>query len=484
MLTYKPKIIKNFSGRNFEANLLRDIASKKTSEIVAVYGRRRVGKTALIEQSFANRNLLKFEGTEGKPEHFQKTVFLKTLAKYTRDSSIANKSSDLSWIQIFELLAKYVKKDTWTIYLEELQWLADYKPDLISELKPVWDNQLRQNPNLILILCGSSPSFFLSHVIRSKSLYNRSLSTIKLEQLAVKSCQQMLNNRSLADTFNAYLTVGGIPEYLKKLSPHSSTYLGVCKESFSDDAFFFQEFEKIFVSSFGKTKLYRDIVKYLGSVPWATRDQILKAVNNESNGGITERLEDLEQCGFIQKNLPVDADLNTKGARYEIKDAYLAFYFRHILPNQSKITRGNARNKSEVLLPLTRYSQSLGYAFERYCRDKSQLIAEKLGFGGVEYSFGSYYLRRRKTSIKTLHLQAQVDLIFKRKDKVWTVCEIKYSDEPATRSVIPEFLKKIEILEVPKKVTVQRVLISANGASDSLLKEPFFDKILTLEDLV
>jgi AAA+ ATPase superfamily predicted ATPase len=481
MRPYKPKPLRHFIGRLAERARLTAISERESATILVVYGRRRVGKTELIEQCFAGRNLLKFEGIEGKDERFQKAAFLRQLAEYSQKPELALIEPSISWLQIFELLGKHTTKGAWTIYLEELQWLAEYKPDLIAELKPVWDNILRHNPQIILIMCGSAPSFFLSHVVRSNALHNRSMEVLHLKPLPIADCREFLGERSLEDTFNTYLTLGGIPEYLKIQARYSSNYLGLCAESFSEDSFFFQEFDKIFVSSFGKTLLYREIVESIAALPWTTRDAILAAIGSSSSGGISQRLADLEQCGFIQKSLPPQAGPSSKGARYEVSDPYIAYYYRHIATQRSAILRRRPGASAAKLLPLTAYYQTLGYAFERFCRLHADVIASRLGFSAVEYSVGPYFKRRAKNSQIA---GAQIDLIFQRKDRVWTVVEVKYQNEPINRGIVQEVAKKLELLTIPRNVTLQKVLITASDPTDSLIREPFFDRILRLEDLI
>ena len=167
------KIKKNFIGRTAELERLHTIGAAHEASIIIMYGRRRIGKTELIEQAFRDRNLLKFEGIEGLSQKAQLAHALQQLVKYT-ESKLLGKTVLTNWREFFEVLSDYTKKGTWTIYLEELQWLARYDETLIAELKYVWDNYFRRNPKLLIVLCGSAPSFMIDHVLHSKALYNRS----------------------------------------------------------------------------------------------------------------------------------------------------------------------------------------------------------------------------------------------------------------------------------------------------------------------
>jgi AAA+ ATPase superfamily predicted ATPase len=172
---------KNFVGRIHEIEKLSGISNSDEASIVVVYGRRRVGKTELLEQTFRKRNILKFEGIEGLSQPEQMEHVMWQFSEYSNNALLA-KVKIQSWTEFFKLISDVVKKGIWTLYFEEVQWLADYKDKFISELKYFWDNHFRHNQKLILVLCGSSPSFMVNNVLHSKALYNRSLYEIALKE--------------------------------------------------------------------------------------------------------------------------------------------------------------------------------------------------------------------------------------------------------------------------------------------------------------
>src|SRR5579871_1387938 len=184
MKPFKVKIKKNFIGRSAELERLLAIGNAGHASIIIMYGRRRIGKTELLEQAFKDRKLLKFEGIEGLTEKAQFAHVMNQLATYT-ESTLLAKTVITNWREFFEILYDYTKKGVWTIYLEELQWLADYDSTLIAELKYVWDNRFRHNSKIIIILCGSAPSFMLDYVVHSKALYNRSQYEFHLKEFTI-----------------------------------------------------------------------------------------------------------------------------------------------------------------------------------------------------------------------------------------------------------------------------------------------------------
>lgn len=477
---YQVQENRRFVARPVEQTRLRQLAELGEASAIVVYGRRRVGKTELIEQTLRKRNLLKFEGVEGQGESIQKRLFLSTLAKYAGNAALAEISPDISWFEAFELLAEHVKRGIWTVYLEELQWMADYKPDLVAQLKPIWDNHLRKNPKLILVLCGSSPSFFTTHVLRSKAFYNRALYELKVEEFSPRDAAAFGKTTSTKELFNRYLTVGGIPQYLKLLGAESSAYLGFCKNAFLPNSFFSTEFDRILVSNFSSSSLFRQILEFIGQRRFVRRDEILRHLKAKSSGGISERLTELEQCGFVRSYAPLEAKLNPRLRRYEIADAYLRAYFRTIRPYLAEIQRGDFAQNPTKPLPLSEYTKMLGYAFEFFCRKHAERVATILGFSAVTYKAGAQYMRGKDKT----NANYQVDLLFQRNDRVWTVCEIKYQDAPVDRSIIAEVEAKLRKLEPPRNVTVHKVLISASGVNPSLVREPYFDRVIRLDELL
>lgn len=212
---------KIFIDREFEKSRLLEAANANEASILIVYGRRRVGKTELIEHTLGYRRLIKFEGVEGQNTQTQIQRVLYALSKVLNDSLIA-KLNLTEWVEVFDLMADRLNEGEVTLYFEELQWLAEYKNKFIADLKYVWDNRLRHNPHLLIVLCGSSPSFMINHVAHSKALYNRSLYELHLTEFSLAQTQEFLVGRSSREVMEAYLTLGGIPEYLKRLQQFSS----------------------------------------------------------------------------------------------------------------------------------------------------------------------------------------------------------------------------------------------------------------------
>ena len=476
----KEQLSKNirFVGRKDEIKYIKGAAGLGEAAILIVYGRRRVGKTELIEYVLHDRNLLKLEGVEDGNTQAQMVRVLYQLSKALNDKDITHMRFN-TWLELFDFIASKISVGKWTLYLEELQWLAEYKNELISDLKYVWDNALRHNPDLLLILCGSSPSFMQNQVVHSKALYNRSIYELNLREFSLNEAQKLLEGRSHREIMDAYLTVGGIPEYLKRINKHSSIQIGLCEESFKKNSYFSNEKKRIFISSFATNVHYQEIIDYLSQVKFASKKDLEKNLHIKGGGNLTNLLKDLEMCGFIERYLPYQVDSKSNLVRYCISDSYLRFYFKFISPFFERIQQGDYSHLPLHALNKESYQKWLGFSFERFCRQHSLIIASIIGFSAVRYKSGVFF--NRTTSKEQLGYQ--IDLVFDRADEVLTICEIKYTHGKTGTEVIEEFEKKLYQLPDLKSKTIEKVLISASGATDALLARAYFDRIITLEDI-
>ncbi len=460
-----------FVGRDYELTRLGEIQKSPGSKIIVVHGRRRVGKTTLLNKAFEGHTVFFFEGLQGQRKTTQLQHFVDQLAKRVNDPKLARMQVD-SWREAFLLLHEHTKSQPCVIYLEELQWMSDYRDELVSDLKFVWDNYYRKNEQLILVVCGSSPSFLVRHVMQSKALHNRSQWEMPVKELQFSDAVQLIGiDKSPLEQLDGYLAVGGIPEYLKLLNSDSSVYLSLSKHAFADGGFFVHEAERVFVSSLAERPGYRAVIQILAKKGANTKSSILKQINNTSGGGAKDLFEDLELSGMIYPYSPIGFGESTRECKWMIRDSYLQFFFRLIAPKLSAIQRGEFNRHPSSALNHTEYRKWLGLSFERFCLFHHRQIASVLGFSGVEYRVGPFYQRNSPSA-------GQLDFVFDRKDRVTTACEIKYQVHPPGGEIVKRFESAIQLLPHSKQRSIQKVLISPNGASPKLVNEGYFDQII------
>ena len=272
------KLRSNFVFREEEKKKIQALARQAQPQILAVYGRRRVGKSELIANALADRSVLKIEGIQGVNEEQQIDRAKKQLSISLEDPDIRNITMD-SWFDFFDLFVRKADfSQPFSLYLEEVQWLANYSSTFISDLKFYWDNHLQYKQGLFLVLCGSSASFIANEVLNSAALYNRSQHYINLQPFTFVETKKFLGQHTALQAMDVYLTLGGIPEYLNYVKDEKSTFLGICKHSFNKDGFFTKEHQRIFVSSLKENKNYQKIIELLAQRRFASRSDILKII--------------------------------------------------------------------------------------------------------------------------------------------------------------------------------------------------------------
>ncbi len=468
-----------FVGREAELELLGEKIGSHRSCVCVVYGRRRIGKSALVEKALQEERSLIFEGLEGRSKQRQIEHFLTQLAYQTDADRTAAVVS--SWYDAFMLLYETVRENPRHVVLDEFQWMANYRAEIVSELKPVWEKYLSRIPGLTLILCGSIASFMVKRVIRSSAFYGRIDLEIHVRPFHFGEAREMLPGRGISELLDAYLLSGGVPKYLELLGEGASVLATMERLGFREGGYFTGEYKRIFVSHFGRQPAYERIVAALASRPYGLfRKQIVDQAGVEAGGLLSQYLDNLEKAGFIASATPIDKSPNSRYIKYFLSDAYMRFYHAFILPNQSAIASGVGDGMFLRRLQDPAAAAWMGRSFEYFCLYHAGMIAERLGFSGIDFSCGPYFRppRRGRPGV-------QIDLLFDRSDHVVTLCEAKYSAQPTGVAVIPEVEERVEQLrDVCGSRTIQKVLVTRTAPTRDLEAAGYFYRIMSPEDFL
>lgn len=474
-----------FIGRKDELSSLRAEIQSDRACLAVVYGRRRVGKSFLIAEAARGARFYSFEGLENQSSLAQRRIFKEQLANY---GVAVDEDGVPSWYKLLSKLQALISSDEPTvILLDELQWLANYRSELISNLKLVWDQILSKNSRVKLILCGSVASFMVRKVIRSKALYGRSNLAIHLLPFKLAETRDMFPDKSLEEVVLAQLFVGGVPKYLNLLSDKSSVLLSLAFHCRGRNAYFFDEFTKIFVSHFGNDNTYERLVRYLnGKTNGATREEICSALDISNSGQLSEILENLEFGGLITSFVPFNKNTNSKLRLFVLSDHFIKFYLTFLEPIKLKgqIEKFDFLND---IFHTPKMASFLGSCFELLCLNHKHEIARALEFSGIRYRAGPFF--RRNSGKKAGEKRGgdegvQLDLVFQREDKVVTVCEIKYQVEPAGLDVAKKLNQAIAKIPELKSKTIQKVLITNEAAAKTVQAGIHFSRVLSSEDLL
>ncbi|MEN8255151.1 MAG: ATP-binding protein [Verrucomicrobiota bacterium] len=457
-----------FVGRERELDQLRTTLDRSRPSVSVVYGRRRVGKSALIRKALEGRPALFFEGLENQATSVQLSNFCLQLAK--QSGSTTQRETPKTWREAFLLLEPVLKKRPACLVLDEFQWMANYRSAIVSDLKMVWEQYLSTIPGVSLIMCGSIASFMLKKVVKGSALYGRTDRVVHLREFSLAETARMLPGYGREELLDTYMILGGIPKYQELLRDYPSLYLAIEELGFRENGFLVDEFDRIFVSHFGRNEDYARIVGALATHPHGIfRKALATSARVDLGGGLSRNLADLESAGFIRSIRPISRPANTKLIKYVLSDAYLRFYHLLMRPELASIRSGHSTLRFAALVQKPVFHGWRGRAFEVACMQHAPNIAQALGFHGIEYSFGPYFRAGGPDG-----RGVQVDLVFDRADNVLTLCEMKCSRNPIGKSVIEEIERKAGLLReaFPGK-TVQNVLLYHGSITKTVGQSPY-----------
>lgn len=465
-----------FIGRKHELDLLRRAIGSRQAELVIMYGRRRVGKSALLEKAGGRKGDLSFEAIQKIPQKKQIDHFLRQLAEQTRTPlSVAR-----DWMEAFDVLTFHIQRGKHYVVFDEFPWMSSGRTELISVLKYFWDNRWKKNSGLTLVLCGSVGSFMLKHIVHSHALHNRKTLEIKLPPLPAAEAKQFFTGlRSDFETAKLLMIFGGIPKYLEQVEPTRSFTDNLDRLCFQRHGFFLNELETVFKEQFKVVRNYERIVRTLakGSI---SREDLSRRLGIASGGGLSGYLEALEQADFVRIFSPTAAfGRGQKTRKVVLWDEWLRFYFTWVEPHRAVI---ETNTKPGLLDRLSggNLNTYFGLCFEQLCMRNLPQIFAHLGLDFHQVTaFGPFFRQRgRKGSGEE---GIQIDLLARRKGEVLSLFECKFRTTPVGVSVIDEVKRKVRFLRAPSRYTVERYLICAGDITPDLRKSEYFHRIAGLE---
>ncbi len=468
-----------FIGRKYELRKLEGKYGSGKSELVVIYGRRRIGKSSLVEKFAENKKYFyKFEGIEGENTRGQMTAFVNILGKYI-DDPLLNKIQFDSWHTLFDYFTDKLVKDQkrkkkLVLFFDEVQWMAVRRSQLIATIKYFWDNHWKKM-NMMLILCGSIASFMVKRIIHSKALYGRITQEILLKGLLPNEAAGFFGNKRSKEEILKYLLVlGGVPRYLEEIDLNRSFNQNINTLCFTKNGLMVGEINKVFYSQFKEAESYLKLVSVLKG-KLLTFKQVSEESGIPSGGNLKNALELLNNAELVDFYISMDKGWNSKLRKYRLGDEFLVFYFKYIEPNIRLIESGG---QEKLFEKVSRESLDvwMGFAFERFCLRHAAYLSGLMGFKD-ELLLASPFFERGDPGF-------QLDLVYKRADKVIVACEIKYSGKKITTRVVPEMERKCSILKIPRGYTLERALISLYGPDDALADSCYFNHYVTLDEII
>jgi len=412
----------NIIGRESEKEILNSCLNSAKPEFLAVYGRRRVGKTFLIREHCKEHIVFSLSGAVKTLTKRQLRNFDEALAEYSGKKTDAAKD----WFDAFHLLKQYLKrlrgKKKKVIFIDELPWLAVQKSGFLPALDHFWNTFASTREDLVLIVCGSATSWIIDNVINNRGgLHNRVTKQLWIEPFSLGECEKFYRNNGIElsrqQIAELYMVFGGIPYYMNYVEK------GMSPEQIVDNMFFVKgaplknEFENLYAALFKNPDHYIRIIESLGKTQGGmTQKELWADMKVLPGGSLVKALNELEQCGFVRRYR--EFTKKKSGQYYQLIDFFTLFYLKHMKnqtgrdakywQNQSKTGGRNAWN---------------GFAFERVCAVHISQIKHKLGISGVTTEAAAW---RSRYSVPAV----QIDLVVSRNDGVINLCEMKFTGKP------------------------------------------------------
>ncbi len=478
-------------GREKEIKELNELYHSEDAELIALYGRRRVGKTYLIDEVFRDRLNFRHAGLspiDSEKENVKAHLMKDQLTHFFRSLTMQGykgKKTPESWLEAFYMLEdllmeKYKDNERIVVFLDEMQWLDTPKAKFMTGFEAFWNGWACHRKNLMVIVCGSSSSWFLTNVINNHSgLYGRVTFEIKLKPFTLRECEQFLTSKGICmsryDVIQAYMMVGGIPYYLRYFNKRLSLAQNINEIFFADEAPLKDEFNRMFASLFKNAEPIKQIIKAIASKnKGITRKELSEITGVTDSGEVSRQLNALIAGDFIIKYKSFGD--NKRDEIYKLVDPFSYFYLTFL--DKSSDNRNidwiNIEDSSRVL-------SWKGYAFENVCWNHIPQIKMALQIGGVSTTEALWSKRGDENTRGT-----QIDLIIVRKDNVVHMCEIKfYNDEfevDKEYHLILERRKKMLREHISKRATIHNTLITTYG----LRKTNYFGDfvhVLTIDQL-
>lgn len=478
--------MKNIVGRAAETQLLKDMLQSNHAEFMAVYGRRRVGKTFLVQQFFAGKPyFMQVSGSKDGKLNEQLENFITGL------SNCFFKGIELptpqSWRKAFRQLTQLVvenvpKNKQFMLFLDELPWLSTKKSRFLQMLDYFWNTEWSALPNFKLIVCGSAASWMLDNLVHATGgLYNRLTQTMHLKPFDLHDTQKFLKSLgfkySQKQIIEACMLTGGVAHYLKMLKKSKSPAQNIQALCFDKNAPLRHEFVQIFKALFEKAEDNQKIVQALaGNHNGLTREGIIAKSGLSSGGTLTKRLQELEAAGFIQSYTPIGKA--KKDACYRVIDNYSLFYTQWIAELEGNLMIRPDYWQQQI--DTGKWHHWSGYAFENICFHHLWPIMKALEIDDVVSVITNWRVCDSGSG-------AEIDLILIRKDKVVTLIEIKGTKKPFVidKAYAQVLMKKTALFQTkyPEFEQVELAFITSNGLKQNVWSEELVDKQVNITAL-
>ena len=466
-----------FIGREYEIKILNDVLKSTQSEMVAIYGRRRVGKTFLVRNCYKKELIFSISGMHNATQNEQLKNF--SIALKEAKKSRAKVIAPTSWIDAFEELKDFIiqqkTKSKKVLFFDELPWLDTPKSNFLQALDLFWNSWATNRRDIVLVICGSASSWMIKKILNNKGgLHNRVTKRIRLMPFTLNETELYLKQKQIKlDRYSItqlYMAIGGIPFYLNEVQKGKTVAQNIAEICFSKDGLLQIEFHNLYKALFNNSDKHVRIIKALAnSHQGLTRNEIIKKAKLNTGGSISILLNELLESGFITEIKSQHNKL--KNNIYRLTDEYSLFYIKFIEPNLPTNKNTWIRLSKESV-----YASWCGYAFENCCFKHIEEIKIALGISGIHTNIFSWQNK-----------EAQIDMIIDRDDRAVNICEMKFynTEFEITKAYHTVLQRKLQAYKSENKLNKNNfiTLITSFGIKNNNYSNSIIDNVLTINNL-
>lgn len=472
-----------FIGRKRELEILEGQLKKRVASFVVLRGRRRIGKSRLIEEFSKSYKTYTFIGIPPTKESTRLSQIEEFVRQLKRQFFLPSVEFN-DWGDVFWFLAQQLPKGRVILVFDEITWMGSKDPDFLGKLKTAWDMHFKKNDKLMMILCGSVSAWIDKNILYSTGFVGRISTVLTLGELSLKESNEFFgnqgNNISNYEKLKLLAVTGGVPRYLEEIRPEISAEQNLKQICFSPEGFLFNEFDQIFSDAFlSKTNIYFKALEALvdhSLQPISLAEKIQVPLNNV----LLEYLNELATAGFLARDYTwgIKSGKHSKLSCFRLKDNYSRFYLKYILGNRHKIELGAFDNKALSSLP--GWSSIMGFQFENLVLNNRERIWDILKLSSDEIVWDNPFFQKKTSKQEG----CQIDYLIQTKFNTLYVCEIKFSAKEIKMDVIQEVQNKISLLKIPKGFSCRPVLIYVNELNEKIVEADYFATVIDFGELL
>ncbi|MES2204653.1 MAG: ATP-binding protein [Pseudomonadota bacterium] len=478
--------VENFTGRALELRKLKDLVPHPGPRLVVITGRRRVGKSRLIQEFASNSNqcFFSFSGlapVEGVTDQTQRDAFGRQLAQLLNIAPV----TFTDWSDAFYALSQSLPANEPTvILLDEISWMAAKDVTFIPKLKVWWDLEMPKHPNAILVCCGSVSTWIEKNIIQSTAFFGRINLTMHLAPLSISESAELLKARgfkgSAYEIYKILAVTGGIPWYLEQIQVAYMADKNIQRLCFEKDGLLTTEFERIFHDLFnGAGDIYKKILRVL-SAGMKTLSEIRQELGYANSGTLSKLMKHLKIAGFVSEHpqWSIATKKTSKQTLYRLFDSYTRFYLKYIEPIQINISQNTYQGLN--LDQLINWPSILGLQVENLLLENRPLLLKHLDISRADIVGDNPYFQRATVKKKG----CQIDYLVQTRTNNLLVCEFKCTRQEINAEIIEEMREKIKRLEMPRGMAAVPVLFHLGEVAESVYSQRCFYRIIDIGEWV